>query len=143
MQNSNTIYVVMNCPLAFRCLMAGNITADWNPPTVADTKRKFYETFRKPVSGIYNNVIQELLVQQHIMRYNKKYQYDEVSICLRRLIAIHLCCSAACHASWLVAQTDSEIHDAQRISVNLRRSALQNAQRDCSEGTKKLNIQVC
>ena len=54
---------------------------------MADTKRKFYETFRKPVPGIYNNVIQELLVQHHIMRYNKKYQYDEVSIRLRRLIA--------------------------------------------------------
>ena len=54
-------------------------TADWAPPTVADTKKKFYETFRKPVPGLYNNVIQELLVQQHIMRYNKKYRYDEVS----------------------------------------------------------------
>ncbi|CAL5220853.1 g2937 [Coccomyxa viridis] len=51
---------------------------DWNPPTVADTKKRFYETFRKPIPGLYNNVIQELLVQQHIMRYNKKYQYDEV-----------------------------------------------------------------
>ncbi len=52
--------------------------ADWNPPTVADTKKRFYETFRKPIPGLYNNVIQELLVQQHIMRYNKKYRYDEV-----------------------------------------------------------------
>ena len=49
----------------------------WNPPTVADTKRKFYEAFRKPVPGIYNNIIQELLVQQHLMRWNKKYTYDE------------------------------------------------------------------
>jgi len=45
---------------------------------VADTKKKFYETFRKPIPGLYNNVIQELLVQQHIMRYNRKYRYDEV-----------------------------------------------------------------
>ncbi len=45
---------------------------------MADTKKRFYETFRKPIPGLYNNVIQELLVQQHIMRYNKKYQYDEV-----------------------------------------------------------------
>lgn len=28
--------------------------------------------------SIYNTVIQELLVQQHLIRYNKKYQYDEV-----------------------------------------------------------------
>ena len=52
--------------------------ADWNPPTVADTKRKFYEAFRRPVAGIYNTVIQELLVQQHIMRYNRAYSYDAV-----------------------------------------------------------------
>ena len=52
--------------------------ADWKPPTVADTKRRFYESFRRPVAGIYNNVIQELLVQQHIMRYNRKYSYDAV-----------------------------------------------------------------
>lgn len=50
----------------------------WNPPTVADTKRKFYDGFRKPIPGVYNTVIQELLVQQHIMRYNKNYIYDEV-----------------------------------------------------------------
>ena len=55
--------------------------APWNPPTVADTKRKFYEAFRKPVPGIYNNIIQELLVQQHLMRWNKKYTYDEVRHC--------------------------------------------------------------
>ncbi|CAL8472051.1 g11593 [Coccomyxa elongata] len=51
---------------------------DWNPPTVADTKRKFYEGFSRPIPGIYSNVIQELLVQHHIMRYNKSYSYDEV-----------------------------------------------------------------
>lgn len=57
---------------------------DWNPPTVADTKKRFYETFRKPIPGLYNNVIQELLVQQHIMRYNRKYRYDEVRALLAR-----------------------------------------------------------
>ena len=30
------------------------------------------------MNAIYNTVIQELLVQQHIIRYNTKYQYDEV-----------------------------------------------------------------
>ncbi|KAK9905813.1 hypothetical protein WJX75_006757 [Coccomyxa subellipsoidea] len=51
---------------------------EWNPPTVADTKRKFYEGFSRPIPGIYSNVIQELLVQHHIMRFNKSYSYDEV-----------------------------------------------------------------
>ena len=48
------------------------------PPTVADTKAKFYKAFSTPIPSIYNNVIQELLVQQHLMRYNRKYQYDPV-----------------------------------------------------------------
>ena len=57
--------------------------AEWNPPTVAETKRKFYEAFRKPVPGLYNNIIQELLVQQHLMRFNRTYRYDEVRFVLR------------------------------------------------------------
>ncbi|KAK9813879.1 hypothetical protein WJX73_003218 [Symbiochloris irregularis] len=48
------------------------------PPPVSDTKSKFYTSYRKPLNAIYNTVIQELLVQQHIIRYNTKYQYDEV-----------------------------------------------------------------
>lgn len=50
----------------------------WNPPTVADTKNKFYTNFPKPLPAVYNTVIQELLVQQHIIRYNVNYKYDEV-----------------------------------------------------------------
>ena len=48
------------------------------PPTVADTKANFYRAFSTPLPSIYNNVIMELLVQQHLMRYNNKYQYDPV-----------------------------------------------------------------
>ena len=51
----------------------------WSPPTVSDTKSAFYENFKKPIPPIYNTVIQELLVQQHLMRWNKNYQFDEVS----------------------------------------------------------------
>ena len=42
------------------------------------TKRKFLEAYPKPVPGIYDAVLQELLVQQHLIRYNKKYQYNPV-----------------------------------------------------------------
>lgn len=48
------------------------------PPTVSDTKEKFYQAFRRPLNPIYNTVVQELLVQQHIIRYNRKYHYDAV-----------------------------------------------------------------
>lgn len=54
------------------------ITA-WAPPTVADTKRLFLEKYTKPIPGIYSTVINELLVQQHLVRHSIKYRYDEVS----------------------------------------------------------------
>ncbi|KAG6551654.1 hypothetical protein Mapa_006740 [Marchantia paleacea] len=47
-------------------------------PTVADTKRAFLDAYRRPIPSIYSNVIQELLVQQHLMRYNTTYKYDAV-----------------------------------------------------------------
>ena len=46
---------------------------------MSHTKAKFYEGYKKPMPAVYNTVIQELLVQQHLIRFNKKYQYDEVS----------------------------------------------------------------
>lgn len=58
---------------AVRCM-----ASDHRVPTVAETKSAFLNKFRKPIPSIYNNVIQELLVQQHLMRYNRTYQYDAV-----------------------------------------------------------------
>ena len=55
------------------------LPAAWNPPTVSDTKQAFYENFKKPIPAIYNTVLQELLVQQHLLRWNHTYQYDEVT----------------------------------------------------------------
>ena len=45
---------------------------------MSDTKQAFYENFKKPIPPVYNTVIQELLVQQHLLRWNSTYQYDEV-----------------------------------------------------------------
>jgi len=55
-------------------------SAAFAPPTVADTKRKFLESFPKPIPGIYDTVIQELLVQQHFIRYSINYAYNPVSV---------------------------------------------------------------
>lgn len=55
------------------------VAAPWDPPPVSETKRKFRETYPKPISGIYDAVVQELLVQQHLIRYNKRYSYNPVS----------------------------------------------------------------
>eukprot|EP00897_Mesotaenium_endlicherianum_P000466 jgi/Mesen1/1041/ME000122S00042 len=48
------------------------------PPTVSDTKAAFLKAYRKPIPSIYNNVIQELIVQQHLTRYNSRYKYDAI-----------------------------------------------------------------
>ncbi|PKI52945.1 hypothetical protein CRG98_026651 [Punica granatum] len=47
-------------------------------PTVAETKQNFLKAYKRPIPGVYNTVLQELLVQQHLMRYKRNYQYDPV-----------------------------------------------------------------
>jgi hypothetical protein len=46
---------------------------------VSDTKKAFIETYPKPIPSVYEAVVQELLVQQHFIRYKVNYQYNEVS----------------------------------------------------------------
>jgi hypothetical protein len=48
---------------------------------VADTKRKFVEAYKFPIPAVYGNVIQELLVTQHLARYNTNYAYSPVRFC--------------------------------------------------------------
>lgn len=47
-------------------------------PTVSETKSNFLKAYKRPIPSIYNSVLQELIVQQHLMRYKKTYQYDAV-----------------------------------------------------------------
>ena len=54
------------------------VCAAFAPPPVSETKDKFLKGYSKPVASIYNVVLQELLVQQHFIRYNKYYTYNEV-----------------------------------------------------------------
>ncbi|KAI8472366.1 MAG: photosystem II biogenesis protein Psp29 [Monoraphidium minutum] len=54
------------------------VAAAHAPPTVADTRRAFLEGYRKPIPAMFNVVVQELLVQQHFMRYSVAYKYNEV-----------------------------------------------------------------
>lgn len=44
---------------------------------MSETKARFLAEYDRPVPAMYETVLQELLVQQHFLRYNKKYQYDE------------------------------------------------------------------
>lgn len=47
-------------------------------PTAAETKLNFLKAYKRPIPSVYNTVLQELLVQQHLMRYKKTYRYDPV-----------------------------------------------------------------
>lgn len=47
-------------------------------PTVSETKMNFLREYRRPIPSIYNTVLQELMVQQHLMRYKRTYRYDAV-----------------------------------------------------------------
>ncbi|KAL0444224.1 UNVERIFIED_CONTAM: protein THYLAKOID FORMATION1, chloroplastic [Sesamum latifolium] len=49
-----------------------------DPPTVSETKSNFLKAYKRPIPSIYNTVLQELIVQQHLMRYKTSYQYDPV-----------------------------------------------------------------
>ncbi|KAJ1376193.1 Protein Thf1 [Sesbania bispinosa] len=49
-----------------------------DPPTVSETKLNFLKAYKRPIPSIYNTVLQELIVQQHLMRYKRSYRYDPV-----------------------------------------------------------------
>lgn len=49
-----------------------------DPPTVSETKLNFLKAYKRPIPSIYNSVLQELIVQQHLMRYKRSYTYDPV-----------------------------------------------------------------
>lgn len=49
-----------------------------NVRTVADAKHDFYKAFPKPVNSIYRRVIDELLVEVHLLRVSQTFTYDSV-----------------------------------------------------------------
>ncbi|XP_071698149.1 protein THYLAKOID FORMATION1, chloroplastic-like [Rutidosis leptorrhynchoides] len=55
------------------CMSTGS-----DAPPVSETKSKFLNAYKRPIPSIYNNVLQELIVQQHLIRYKKTYRYDPV-----------------------------------------------------------------
>lgn len=49
-----------------------------DPPPVSETKLNFLKEYKRPIPSIYNTVLQELIVQQHLMRFKRSYRYDPV-----------------------------------------------------------------
>ena len=66
------------CNSDWSLTVARHIAGTYAPPTVTQTKIEFRNLNDKPINAIYEPVLQELLVQQHFMRYNIKYKYDPV-----------------------------------------------------------------
>ncbi|KAI3855743.1 hypothetical protein MKW92_023519 [Papaver armeniacum] len=60
--------------MGIQCMTSGTDI----PPTVAETKLNFLKAYKRPIPSIYNTVLQELIVQQHLTRYKKSYRYDPV-----------------------------------------------------------------
>ncbi|GMH36568.1 hypothetical protein BSKO_04436 [Bryopsis sp. KO-2023] len=54
------------------------VAEGFTAPPVSETKKKFLELYPTPVPAIYSGVLQELIVQQHFIRYNKAYHYDPI-----------------------------------------------------------------
>uniref|UniRef100_A0A7S2T3V4 Uncharacterized protein n=2 Tax=Chloropicon primus TaxID=1764295 RepID=A0A7S2T3V4_9CHLO len=51
---------------------------DLNAVTVADTKSKFLDAYAKPIPALYNTIVQELLVQSHLIKFGAKFEYDKL-----------------------------------------------------------------
>lgn len=53
-------------------------SVDLNAVTVSDTKKKFLDAYAKPIPALYSTIIQELLVQAHLIKFGAKFEYDKV-----------------------------------------------------------------
>ncbi|MGK7922604.1 MAG: photosystem II biogenesis protein Psp29 [Trichodesmium sp.] len=47
-----------------------------NIRTVSDTKKSFYNFHNRPINSIYNRVVEELLVEMHLISVNANYSYN-------------------------------------------------------------------
>lgn len=49
-----------------------------NVRTVSDTKRAFYGTHTRPINAIYRRVVEELMVEMHLLLVNVNFNYDAI-----------------------------------------------------------------
>jgi photosystem II biogenesis protein Psp29 len=49
-----------------------------NLSTVSDTKRKFYSQHTRPINSIYRRVVEELMVEMHLLSTNVDFAYDPI-----------------------------------------------------------------
>ncbi|MBP0027449.1 photosystem II biogenesis protein Psp29 [Roseofilum reptotaenium CS-1145] len=46
--------------------------------TVSDTKRAFYTNHTRPINSIYRRVVEELMVEMHLLSVNVDFEYDPI-----------------------------------------------------------------
>jgi photosystem II biogenesis protein Psp29 len=46
--------------------------------TVSDSKRDFYTHYTRPINSIYRRVVEELLVEMHLLSVNVDFRYDPI-----------------------------------------------------------------
>ena len=49
-----------------------------NVRTVSDTKRDFYNHHTRPVNSIYRRIVEELMVEMHLLSVNVDFHYDPI-----------------------------------------------------------------
>lgn len=49
-----------------------------NVRTVSDTKRTFYTLHTRPINSIYRRVVEELMVEMHLLSVNVDFRYDPI-----------------------------------------------------------------
>ena len=49
-----------------------------NVRTVSDTKRAFYSTHTRPINSIYRRVVEELMVEMHLLSVNANFSYNPI-----------------------------------------------------------------
>lgn len=46
--------------------------------TVSDTKRAFYSLHTRPINSVYRRVVEELMVEMHLLSVNADFRYDPI-----------------------------------------------------------------
>ena len=49
-----------------------------NVKTVSDTKRAFYSQHVKPINSVYRRIVEELMVEMHLLSVNSDFRYDPI-----------------------------------------------------------------
>ncbi len=49
-----------------------------NVRTVSDTKRDFYQTHTRPINSLYRRVVEEMMVEMHLLSVNVDFTYNPV-----------------------------------------------------------------